>query len=167
MESFPDGARTSLQYFGLTDRNRIRTAVITIDRKWFIMGKYVRSDPKWIFTPSPSPPPVMDVSAAVVPVAKRLRSSSEDEVMVVEEESSSILDEVNADAVTPMNLVEAVDGKMDAEGHEQQPSPQVSKIIDSLVIVSFDGKSKTLSASATLFFENLKDDMLMIPSTFI
>lgn len=29
LESYPDGARTSLQYYGLSDRNRIRTGIIT------------------------------------------------------------------------------------------------------------------------------------------
>ena len=33
----PDGARLSLRYKALSDRHRTKTAVITIDRKWFPM----------------------------------------------------------------------------------------------------------------------------------
>ena len=33
----PDGARVSVRYKLLADRHRTKTAVITIDRKWFTM----------------------------------------------------------------------------------------------------------------------------------
>lgn len=32
-----DGARVSVRYKSLADRHRTKTAVITIDRKWFTM----------------------------------------------------------------------------------------------------------------------------------
>jgi hypothetical protein len=38
----PDGARTALKYFLLSDRHRVRTAVITVDRKWSAMRRWTR-----------------------------------------------------------------------------------------------------------------------------
>ena len=72
MECYPDGYRTSIQYFGLTDRNRVRTAIITIDRKWFPMCRYVRNDPNpWICLPSPPAPEAPRLPIPSLPPTKR------------------------------------------------------------------------------------------------
>ena len=39
-QSLPDGARTSVTFHSLTDRHRVRTAVITVDKRWFPFGHF-------------------------------------------------------------------------------------------------------------------------------
>ena len=39
-QSLPDGARTSATFHALTDRHRVRTAVITVDKRWFPFGHF-------------------------------------------------------------------------------------------------------------------------------
>ncbi|CAM9570812.1 unnamed protein product, partial [Scytosiphon promiscuus] len=53
-----DGARVSVRYKALADRHRTKTAVITIDRKWYTMQRVRRNDDDglWHATPSPLPP---------------------------------------------------------------------------------------------------------------
>ncbi|CAM9250630.1 unnamed protein product, partial [Discosporangium mesarthrocarpum] len=55
----PDGARVAVRFTVLRDHHRVRTAVITIDRKWFPMERWRRDDRDgvWHATPSPLPPP--------------------------------------------------------------------------------------------------------------
>lgn len=57
-EKLPDGLRTSVTYHSLTDRFRVRTAIITVDKKWFSCGRlcYAREAGSnalcWTFEPS-------------------------------------------------------------------------------------------------------------------
>ena len=39
----PDGHRTSVSYHSLTDRFRVRSAIIQVDKKWFATGMYVNA----------------------------------------------------------------------------------------------------------------------------
>ena len=39
--ALPDGTRTSVSYHSLTDRFRVRSAVVTVDKKWFACGRFV------------------------------------------------------------------------------------------------------------------------------
>ncbi len=38
LQALPDGARTSASFHSLTDRHRARTAVLTVDKRWFPFG---------------------------------------------------------------------------------------------------------------------------------
>jgi S1-C subfamily serine protease len=55
--TLPDGDRTSVSFHSLTDRFRVRTAIIQVDKKWFAPGRYVNAREEgdntlcWTFQP--------------------------------------------------------------------------------------------------------------------
>lgn len=146
LESFPDGTRTSLQWFGLTDRNRVRTAIITgtcpllslvgippsgpltchcsfhvsaVDRKWFPMGRSKRTDPTWQFTPALDAPPPPSPSASVENRKRRRLNKSLD--------NGHVNGHVNG--AVPMALSNA---------DLAPPAEKSDQLRNALVMVSFD-----------------------------
>ncbi|CAM9252665.1 unnamed protein product [Phaeothamnion confervicola] len=55
---YPDGARVALSYTVLGDRHRSRTAIITVDRRWFSCSRYRRCDETGLWNPVPALPPL-------------------------------------------------------------------------------------------------------------
>jgi len=55
--TLPDGHRTSVSFHSLTDRFRVRTAIVQVDKKWFAPGRYVNAREEgdktlcWTFQP--------------------------------------------------------------------------------------------------------------------
>lgn len=109
-QSLPDGARTSATFHSLTDRHRVRTAVITVDKRWFPFGHFCltrdTADQRltWDFEPA----------ARLEPAGDKAGSGSGSSATVAERPTSP----------TPLG-----------SGAAPRPAPRLR---DALVMVSFD-----------------------------
>ena len=131
--------RTSLTFFGLTDRNRMRTAVITIDRKWFVAGRSRRCDPDWDFVPARDPPPrpgLETQSLEEAQGAKRARATSKTSCPGEGEVGEVVEDGAQEACVTEQE--EETAGGLELGAPVGETPSSCPTLHDALVMVSFD-----------------------------
>lgn len=127
--SLSDGHRTSVRFHSLTDRFRVRTSVIQVDKKWFAHGRYVRArDPfdstiGWTFkacksshgsSSTTSFPPASEAVPAVAGIPKGLAWAQQ---RVVSESDGRIVSNSPRDALVMVSFAVPylVDGMSGAE----------------------------------------------------